>query len=402
MLYSFTAKNDSGKTVSGKREAGDKPSLARELRSEGLSLISADPVSGKINFLAINNFFVRVTLHEKVIFTRNLSAMIRAGIPLSRALSILERQTTNFRLKKIIGSLLEDINSGLSLSDGMKKFSKVFSTLFSSMVKAGEESGGLPESLRIIGLQLEKSYAMGKKVRGAMMYPSIVLSAIFVIGALMLIYVVPSLTATFKEMNAELPGSTQFVISISNFLINHTFGSFFSVAVLVAGVFFVSRTRRGGRVIQYGILRMPIFGGIVKEVNAARTARTLSSLLSAGVDVRQSLFITGDVLQNVFFKEVLREAEKMVEKGFPVSGVFKGKTDLYPVMVGEMMEVGEETGKLSEMLENIADFYESEVDNATKDLSSLIEPILMIVIGAAVGFFAVSMITPAYSILNSI
>jgi len=243
---------------------------------------------------------------------------------------------------------------------------------------------------------------MGKKVRGAMMYPSIVLSAIFVIGALMLIYVVPSLTATFKEMNAELPGSTQFVISISNFLINHTFGSFFSVAVLVAGVFFVSRTRRGGRVIQYGILRMPIFGGIVKEVNAARTARTLSSLLSAGVDVRQSLFITGDVLQNVFFKEVLREAEKMVEKGFPVSGVFKGKTDLYPVMVGEMMEVGEETGKLSEMLENIADFYESEVDNATKDLSSLIEPILMIVIGAAVGFFAVSMITPAYSILNSI
>lgn len=402
MLYAYTARNAEGAILPGKREAADKVALSRELRNEGLSLIIAHDAIRRFDFSVINHLLVRVKLHEKVIFTRNLSAMLHAGVSLARALGILERQTQNFKLKKILNSLVEDINKGQSLSDGMRKFPKVFSPLFISMIRAGEESGGLPDSLQAIGAQLEKSYVMGKKIRGAMMYPSIVLGAIFVIGTLMLIYVVPSITATFNSMGAELPGTTKFIIAFSDFLIDHTALFLISVLAAAAAVFMALRTKRGHKMWDFTVIRMPIFGNIAKEVNAARTARTLSSLLSAGVSMQESLHITEEVLQNHYYKDILSSAQSLVEKGFPVSSIFKSRSDLYPVMVGEMMEVGEETGKLSDMLDNIASFYEDEVDTTTKDLSSLIEPILMIVIGTAVGFFAIAMITPAYSILNSI
>lgn len=402
MLYSYTAKNNAGQMVEGKRESDSRLALSRELRAEGLALILARSISGKFDFSTLNNFFVRVKLHDKIIFTRNLSAMLRAGISLARALGILERQTQNFRFKKIMGEVLDGINKGQGLSDGLKKFPGVFSSLFVSMIKAGEESGSLPASLEAVGAQLEKSYVMGKKIRGAMMYPAIVLVAIILIGALMLIYVVPALSETFKSMNVELPKSTQFIIWLSGQLVANTLTFFLSLVALVGLFVFAVRTERGKRVYDSTLLHLPIFGNIIKEVNAARTARTLSSLISAGVEMRQAISITRDVLQNVFYKEIMAEAEKAVEKGLTLSGVFKEKTDLYPVMVGEMVEVGEETGRLSNMLENIASFYEDEVDIVTKDMSSLIEPILMLVIGGAVGFFAISMISPTYSLLNSV
>lgn len=401
MLFIYTAKNKDGKIIKGKRESANKFSLDRELRNESLVLILAEEKIGGIDFSSINHIFVRIRLHEKIIFTRNLATMLRAGVSLSRALGILEKQTKNFKLKQIISWLIDDINRGLSLSDGMKKSPKVFSPLFISMVKSGEESGGLPDSLSVIGTELDKSYTMGKKIKGAMIYPAIVLGAIFVIGTLMLIYVVPSLTLTFKDLGVDLPAPTRFVITLSDFLVNNTIVFLLSVIALFVGLFYLKRTRRGARGWNYLVLHLPIFGPIVKEVNSARTARTLSSLLSAGVPVRQALSITGDVVQNVYYKEVLDEAGVNLEKGLPLSQLFKSRIDLYPVMVGEMMEVGEETGKLSDMLEDMADFYEEEVDNTTKDMSVLVEPILMLVIGVAVGFFAVAMILPTYSILDS-
>ncbi len=402
MLYIFTAKNESGNLIEGKRESADKVSLSQELRAENLILVVARETAGNLDLSAVNHFFTRITLHEKIIFTRNLAAMLSAGISLARVLGILSRQTQNFKFRKTLDSLLDDINKGQSLSEGMKKFPKIFSSLFVSMVKAGEESGGLPNSLKSVGIQLEKNYTMNRKIRGALMYPAVVITAIFVIGILMLIYVVPTLTATFKDLGAELPKSTQLIIALSDFLVLHTITFIISTAFVLTSLFYFIRTRYGTRVYQFVILRFPLFGPIIKEINAARTARTMSSLLSSGVDMRESLIITGGVLQNVFYKEVLGKAEIDIEKGLPLSGSFKERTDLYPAMVGEMMEVGEETGKLSDMLENIADFYESEVDATTKDLSTLIEPIMMIVIGAAVGFFAVAMISPTYSVLNSI
>ncbi len=291
---------------------------------------------------------------------------------------------------------------GEGLSDGMAKYPKVFSTLFVSMVRAGEESGKLAPSLTEIGSNLEKSYNLTRKVKGAMTYPTVIISAMFLIGILMMIYVVPTLTGTFKELNIELPASTKLVIWISDTLSSSPLLVF---AALIGFVFLMRafiRAERTQPFIDIFVLRLPVVGNIIREMNSARTARTLSSLLASGVDVTRALQITKDVVQNVHYKRLIQKAVDSVQKGVPLSSVFKERIDLYPVMVGEMMEVGEETGKFGDMLLDIANFYEAEVESKTKDLSTIVEPVLMILIGAAVGFFAVSMITPMYSLMDTI
>lgn len=235
-----------------------------------------------------------------------------------------------------------------------------------------------------------------------MMYPSIILGAIFVIGILMFIYVVPTLTKTFKDLGAELPSSTKLVIGLSDLISNHIVLLLLGILVIVGLVILAVRLPSTKRGIDWLVVRLPVIGTIVKEVNSARTTRTMSSLLGSGVSISRAISITKEVVQNVYYKEVLQEVENVIQKGVPISTVFKAKTKLYPIMLGEMIEVGEETGNLGEMLLEVAVFYEGEVDAKTKDLSTIIEPVLMIFIGAAVGFFAVSMLSPMYSIMDSI
>ena len=284
----------------------------------------------------------------------------------------------------------------------MKEFPKVFPPLFVSMVGAGEESGNLADSLLIVGNQLEKTYLLKKKIKGAMIYPAIVISAMIIIAILMFIFVVPTLSETFKSMNVELPMSTTIIIGISEFLANHGILALLIAVIVVTVLVILFRTPKGKRYGELTLLHLPIFSKLVKESNSARTARTLSSLLSAGVDVVEAISITKSVVQNSFYKDVLTAAGENVQKGIALSAIFMENSNLYPVLVGEMIEVGEETGKLSDMLLRVAEFYENEVDTATRDLSTIIEPILMVVIGAGVGFFAVSMITPMYSIMSGI
>lgn len=222
------------------------------------------------------------------------------------------------------------------------------------------------------------------------------------IGVLMLIYLVPTLTSTFKDLNVSLPFSTKMVIWLSDFLKNHIIINLL-ILITVGLVFYFSiKTKRGKRALDTFVLHVPVISGIVKDLNSARTARTFSSLLSSGVDVLVAVRITQDVIQNSYYKAVLKEAEINIEKGDPVSNIFLKHEKLYPVFVGEMVSIGEETGKLSEMLANVAQFYEEEVDQKTKDMSTIIEPFLMVVIGIGVGFFAISMLGPMYSLADAI
>ena len=401
--FRYKTKEKDGKIIENIVHASDKYSLARELKKQGKFVVSIKENRGSsVNIEFINKLLAKVKLQDKINFTRNLSAMIEAGLPLSRALGILQRQTSNIKLNSVIGEIINDINKGNSFSSGLEKFPKIFSPIFISMVRAGEESGDLSNTLKVVGKQLEKSYALRKKIKGAMMYPSIVLSAMVIIGALMLIYVVPTLVSTFEEVGGDLPASTRFIIWISNALSEQLFMVISSVVLFITSLLYMRRTTRGKKAIDFIVLHLPIISKIAKESNAARTTRTLSSLLSSGIDMVEALSITHNVVQNSYYKEVLKKAENDVQKGMPLSGVFKNAEDIYPVLVGEMIEVGEETGKLSSMMLQVAEFYEDEVNNATKDLSTIIEPILMVVIGAGVGFFAVSMISPMYEVLNSI
>jgi len=253
-----------------------------------------------------------------------------------------------------------------------------------------------------VALQMDKTYRLQKKVKGAMIYPAVIISVMIIVGILMFIFVVPGITETFKELNTELPFSTQLIINISDFLTGHWFLTILILLGLIAGVYFGLKTV-AGKLLRDGIvIKLPLVGDLIKEANAARVARTLSSLLMAGVPVAQSLDITKGIVNNHYYKQVVEEAAKIVEKGENISGVFMKNPNLYPTFVGEMMAVGEETGNMAAMLLEVAMFYENDVEERTKDLSTIIEPVLMVIIGAAVGFFALSMVTPIYSVMDNV
>ncbi len=403
--FNFKVIDAEGKEQSGFKEAQDKFVLAKEFKDAGENVVSIEAVSEDTFFSTIwkkLNTFGGVKMYDKIIFARNLGSMLEAGLAVSRALDVLERQSKNKNLKKILTELNADISRGQTLSDGMRKFPKVFSSLFVSMVAAGEQSGSLAQSLKVIAKQMDRSYFIQRKVRGAMIYPAVIMGAMLIIAILMLIFVVPTLTATFAELGVELPMSTQFVILVSDFLQDHFILAFLLLVAVSFAIYIPFQSKKGKRVFDYVILHLPVIAPLVKQVNSARTARTLSSLLSAGVPVVESARITGEVLQNSYYKEVLEKSEHSIQQGIPMSSVFVNVPHLYPVFVGEMVSVGEETGKLAEMLLGVADFYEDEVEQKTKDMSTIIEPVLMVIIGAVVGFFAISMITPIYSVMDTI
>ena len=400
--YAVVAATKDGEQYNEAVEANDKFDVYRIIRSRGDRVISMAEEGGGWSLKMITDLFSQVSADERVVFARNMAAMSDAGLTVARALSVMERQTASARLRTVVGQVISDINEGSTLSAAFGKHGDIFSPLMVSMTRAGEESGTLAQSLRVVSEQMERSSNLSKKIRGAMIYPGIVVAAMVGIGVLMLIYVVPTLTATFKDVGAQLPASTKAIIAVSNFLVEHTLLALVLMAAVIVGGALALRTRTGKRVMDHGVMYMPIIRPLVIEVFAARTARTLSSLLSAGVDVVLSIAITRDVVNNDVYGTVLSEAEDAVVKGGQLSATFAKYPKLYPPLVSEMLVVGEETGRISDLLKELATFYEDSVERKTKDLSTIIEPLLMVVIGGGVGFFAVSMIAPIYSLSNSI
>jgi type IV pilus assembly protein PilC len=404
-IFNYKAQRENGDVYEGSAEANSRFDIYAIVRNEGSTILEIKEKSSfsvKHAYRKANSFLSTVKESEKIILARNVATMIKAGLSLSRSIDVMERQSKNPKLKAVLAQVREDINGGSPLHKAIERHPRVFPPLFVAMVKAGEESGKLAEALTVVARQMEHSYELKKKIRGAMIYPSIIVIAMIGIGILMLIYVVPTLSQTFAELNAELPLSTRIIIGTSNFLANNIVLSLASIVAVVVGLMAAARTRRGRVTFDFVLLHMPIISGLVREANAARTARTLSSLLSAGVEVLSALSITGEVLQNSYYKTVIQRAQEEVRSGNPIADVFIERSDIYPVMMGDMMAVGEETGQLAEMLERIAEFFEEDVSQRTKDLSTIIEPFLMIVIGSVVGFFAISMIAPIYSISESI
>ncbi len=401
--FNYKVQDETGKLEEGKITADNKYALSAEMKSQGKTIISVSETSkDKKSFDGLNKLLSRIKLQDKILFTRNLSTMIEAGMPLSRALGVLERQTKSVKFKEVLQKISMDITKGNSLSDSLEKFPKIFSKLMTAMVKVGEESGNLSESLNVIGSQLEKSYSLKKKIKGAMMYPVIIMIVMIIIGVLMMIFMVPTLTATFKDFDMELPWSTQLIIFISDTLAAHSIATLLGGIVGGISLILFVKTKTGSLCLDFVSLRIPAISTIVKEYNTAQATRTLSSLLSSGVGVIDAIMITQDVVQNSYYKKTLLKSVDDVQKGIALSELFIQNEKLYPSLASEMIMVGEETGQLSKMLDKTAKFYEDEVDTKTKDLSTIIEPVLMVFIGAAVGFFAISMITPMYSLTSAL
>tara|TARA_B100000745_G_scaffold63630_2_gene37615 strand:+ start:4645 stop:5874 length:1230 start_codon:yes stop_codon:yes gene_type:complete len=405
--FTYTGKDKKGNKVTRTVSAADRFAvydIARQNEHvvDKVQSYSRFHLKKFLNIESINYFISRVKTDELVMMTRNLGSMLEAGLPLSRALSVIERQSTNPRLKGIVKVVSERIQMGDQFNEALSQYPKVFSNLYVAMVRAGEESGGLSEALQTLGTQMERSSNLKKRIKGAMIYPAIVIVIMIIIGVLMMIFVMPSITDTFRSLEVDLPTTTTLLIAVSDFMVANTLMTLVIMVGVVMGFIYFLRTKIGKFIFHWLIIRLPVIGTLTRETNAARTARTLSSLLGSGVDVILALNITKDVLQNVHYKPILEEAATRVEKGTALSQTFVEHNKLYPILVGEMILVGEETGQISNMLEELATFYENEVERKTKDLSTIIEPLLMVVIGGTVGFFALAMIAPIYSISDSI
>lgn len=401
--FTFKAKKASGEIYTGERDAADRYELYRMLREGGEEALSVDERASARRFRAsVGGLSKRVKMVDKINFARNLGAMIEAGLPLSRALSVLERQSRSKGLKGVLTDLIANIDKGMTFADSLGRHPKVFPPLFISMVHAGEQSGTLAASLKAIGVQMESTHTLERRIRGALMYPAVIFGVMVIIAILMFIFVIPTLMKTFTELNVALPASTRFVLGVSNIIQHQGLWVLLALVLLAVALSWWRKQPAGKRVIHAFLLKVPIIGVLVQEVNTARTARTMSSLLTSGVDVVEAVNITSTVVQNVYFRGVLDRAKEAIKKGELMSAIFDDASNYYPVFFAEMMSVGEETGKMSDMLLGVALYYENDVEQKTKDMSTVIEPFLMVMIGGAVGFFAVSMISPMYSLVNAI
>lgn len=401
-LYKYKFKKD-GEDCEETKEFEDKAALYLSVRSDNGSIISVEEVKNKKSSFKFFSFRKRIKPQEVITFAKNLSVMIDAGLSVSRSLTVLGKQSKNQKFIGILEKINTSVSGGETLSRSLEAYPNIFSNLFVSMVKAGEESGKLSYSLRIVADQLEKSNNLSKKIKGAMIYPIVIICVMLVIGVVLMVYMVPTLTETFKGLNIQLPLPTRVIIAISDFLVANLLLTIGTILALVFGFMFWIKTVRGKNALDFATLHAPMIKTMAREVNAARTARTLSSLISSGVSIISAIGITSAVLQNHYFKNLLDKAAKQVEVGELLSqSLSNSNGNLYPVFVGEMLAVGEETGKMTEMLDNIATYYEGEVDQKTKDLSTIIEPFLMILIGIVVGIFAIAMMLPTYSLVDAI
>jgi len=401
--YFYTAKSLKGEEKSGVLEAKDIHQLAQKLHEQGFILIKAIPeeehLKKKFKFPLPSS---GPSLTEKMFFTRNLQVMISAGLPLPRAIEILSLQAKSKKFKLVLSNIKEEIVKGKNFSDILTRYPNIFSELFQSMVKVGEEAGTLEEVLKVLSLQMEREREIKSKVKGAMIYPAIIICAMLGIGILMMVMVVPQLAETFKELEIELPLTTKIVIGFATFLTQKWYLVIVILFVLIFLFWQILKTKSGKRLFDSFSLKFPIISPIIRNTNSAYTVRTLSSLISAGVPLTRALEITSRTLGNVFYKTALQEAAEKVRKGEKMSEALKLYENIYPRTVIQMILVGEETGETSAILSKLADFLEEEVTNATKNLTAVIEPVLMLIIGAAVGFFAVSMVQPMYSMLGAI
>jgi len=404
--YSYSARSLTGQTKIGTQEAASEAELAHTLRSEGFILSSVrtavQAAPKRSRFRAALPSLRRIPLIEKIVFTQHLAVMIGAGLSLTRALDALSLQTKNKKFAGILKQIGQDINKGIAFADSLAKQPKVFSELYVNMIRVGETSGNFEGALRVLTDQMKKDYDLRSHVKSAMIYPIVILVAMIGIGTIMMVTIVPKLTSIFKELHTELPLTTRVVIGISDFLNQHWLLAIFIVIIATLAARFASKTKVAKNYFDWTILRIPIFGDIIKKINSARLARTLSSLIKSGVPIVQGLRIVSRTMSNNLFIESLENASQEVQKGTSLHEVLAKYAQIYPPMVNQMIEVGEETGTLDEILTKLAEFYEEDVATITKGMSAVIEPILMIIIGAAVGFFAVSMLQPMYSMMEVI
>lgn len=397
--FNYKAKDRAGRLVKGEVEAIDLTAAAKLIRSKGFFVISLNP---KIDspFSLLRKMRERITGADISNFTRQLSTMINAGLPITEALLILRSQAKK-SMQAIVGQLLADVEAGESFSAALGKHPKVFNTTYIALVKSGEIGGVLDAVLLKLADNLEKQEEFGSKVKGALIYPVIIIVGMVIVSAIMMIFVIPKLLSLYADFGAKLPLPTQILIGMSSFAVKYWF---LVLAILVIG-FYVLRlykaTPEGRRKIDELIFKIPVYGELQKQILLTELTRTLSMMVGAGVSILEGLHITAEVVNNTIISDALVDAANQVEKGFPVAFAFGRHPEAFPFILSQMVAVGEETGKMDEVLSKISHIFEVESDEKVKGLTAAIEPIVMVVLGLGVGFLVIAVILPIYNLTSS-
>ncbi|MFC1687841.1 type II secretion system F family protein [Patescibacteria group bacterium] len=402
-IYEYTARTQDGESKDGRLEMQSEKALGEHLSGQGLILTSAKVIGGKNKSIADRlHLGVRVSHVQKIFFTQNLQVMIRTGFSLANALHTLAMQTSNKGFRDIIITIQQDVESGKSFSDSIAKHSDVFSDLFINMIAAGEVSGKLDEVLNQLTVQMKKDHSLISKVKNALTYPAIVVTAMIGLGIAMMIFVIPNLLGVFEEGGIELPLPTRILISLTDFITQYGIYVLLGLVVVFIVLFRVSKTNKGKYYLHLIMLKTPIMGNILKKINLARFTRSLSSLLKTDIPIVQTLHIISRTLGNVHYRNVMIEASEQVKKGVSISSTLEKRPKLFTAIVTQMIHVGEESGTLDTIVSEIATFYEEDVDSTMANLSTVIEPILMLFLGAGVGVMAISIILPIYNLSEAI
>lgn len=400
-IYKYKAQKIDGEIVSGVQKAQNKEELAISLSRENYILLSAVKEEKKKRSIKIS-LKRGVPLIERMVFTRHLAVMISSGFPFDKSLDVLENQTKNKKFKEVIGDIKESVIKGEQFSESLKKHPNVFNEIYINMVKVGEETGNLKEVLNTLAAQMKKDHDIRSKVKSAMMYPAVLICLMGIIGIVMMIYVLPKFSQVFREMNVSMPTTTRIILSLGDILAKYWYLIPVAIFLIIFGFLRIKKTKQGKKTLDIISLKVPLIGPLLKMLNTARTARILSSLIKSGVPIIKSLEILSTTLTNHLYQNAIKETAKEIQKGKSLKEVLLNYQNIYSYLLLQMIEVGEETGSMGDVLADLATFYEGEVDTATKNFSSIIEPALMIIIGIAVAIFAISIVQPMYSMMGAI
>ena len=398
-IYNYIATDHNGNKKNGTVDARTEYLAVSLLKSQGFFVISINERRG-----SLLDFFANlrgVSTNEVVAFTRQFSTMISAGLPVSRALEVLADQASNNNMKAVLHDCLRDVEGGSSISSSMSRYPKVFSPTYQALVKAGESSGKLDEILKRLATTLESERELTSKFKSAMIYPSIVMIAMVGVFIMLMTFVVPRLSDMYKSLNIELPLITRVMIGISDAILK-----FYPLMILIiVGLFFVfktfTKTKQGSEIMSVVAFNIPVFGKINKQKQLTDFTRTLSLLIASAIPIVEALNIVSQVVTNDFLRKASLGAAKSVEKGNPLSEFFKSDKN-FPMLIGQMAAVGEETGQLDTTMSKVADYFQQETDNAVVGLSAALEPIILIVLGSMVGTLIISIITPIYKITSAL
>ncbi len=399
-VFKWVGVGPNGETMRGEMEAMTRQAVITRLRTQRINP-SPEKIKekGKGFDREINlpSFGAPVKQHDIVIFTRQFATMIDAGLPLVQCLEILSQQSDSKVLCKTIKEVKEEVEAGSTFAAALKKHPKVFSDLYSNMVAAGEVGGILDTILNRLASYMEKIVRLKSKIKGAMIYPACIIAAAVLVTGILLVYVIPVFAELFNSFGQALPAPTQFVINLSNFTINNFWFIVGGMIATAAGFVFTSRTDRGRYWLDKIGLRVPVFGDLIRKTAIARFARTLGTLVSSGVPILDALTITGRTAGNKIIEEAIFATRSSISEGKTIAEPLI-QSKVFPPMVCHMIAVGETTGALDQMLQKIADFYEDEVDNAVANLTALMEPMVILLLGGLIGGLVVSMYLPIFKL----